>query len=169
ECLEASKGTQKCLEGTEATLKGHNKAITVRNKGSSHRKRYVKDILQLHLSKRAIEKGSKSKKFRGSRIERDDNGITARQPSSGESIKDSQIKNRNTIILATLNVLDHNKPNLSPKAIWDFISQLGAMEEMDEEETIHCIEEMEERDAALYNGNRQKAGNGIDEVGKGHL
>ncbi|GAB4841452.1 hypothetical protein Ancab_022171 [Ancistrocladus abbreviatus] len=38
------------------------------------------------------------------------------------------------------------------------------MEEMNEEEMIHCIEEIEERDAVLYEGNVQKAGNGIDEV-----
>ncbi|GAB4841433.1 hypothetical protein Ancab_022154 [Ancistrocladus abbreviatus] len=46
--------------------------------------------------------------------------------------------------------------------------ELGIMEERNEEEMIRCIEEMEERDAVLYQGNVQKAGNGIDEVGNGH-
>ncbi|GAB4836880.1 hypothetical protein Ancab_001791, partial [Ancistrocladus abbreviatus] len=104
-----------------------------------------------------------SKKARGARIERDANGVVARQPSSGESIKDSQIKNRNKIIIATSDAPDHNRPNLSPKDIQDFLSQLVVMEERDEEETIPCNEEIEERDAAMYDGNGQKDNNCIDE------
>ncbi|GAB4825965.1 hypothetical protein Ancab_008833 [Ancistrocladus abbreviatus] len=116
-----------------------------------------------------IGKGNKNKKAKGARIEREATGVVVGQPSSRDFIKDSQIKNRNKIIIATSDAPDHSKPNLSPRAIWDFLLQLGVMEDMDEEEMIRCIEEMEAVDAAMYDGNRQKDNNDIEEVGNGLL
>ncbi|GAB4853284.1 hypothetical protein Ancab_017468 [Ancistrocladus abbreviatus] len=71
----------------------------------------------LRLSKRAIGKGNKSKKARGIRLDREASGATTGQPFSRESIRDSQIRNRNMIILATVREPEHSRSNVSPKDI----------------------------------------------------
>ncbi|GAB4837333.1 hypothetical protein Ancab_002221, partial [Ancistrocladus abbreviatus] len=60
----------------------------------------MEDILQLRLSRRVISKGQARRRSGRLRSEKEAIADAQGQPSSGESIRDSQIINRNKLIIA---------------------------------------------------------------------
>ncbi|GAB4842746.1 hypothetical protein Ancab_012721 [Ancistrocladus abbreviatus] len=72
------------------------------------------------------------------------------EPGPREMVRDSQIQNKNRILQDHLHRLEPDAPITSSTRIWDFLLQLGIMENMSEEQMIWRIEEIESSDAKLF-------------------
>ncbi|GAB4843811.1 hypothetical protein Ancab_013775, partial [Ancistrocladus abbreviatus] len=104
--------------------------------GRNAKKKQMEEILQLRLSKSVIGKGKKSRKIEKSKTDREVTSEVNKPLSFEDSLHDSNIMNRNQIILAGNENLDYRKIGLSPKEIFAFLSQLGVVEERNVEETV---------------------------------
>ncbi|GAB4846357.1 hypothetical protein Ancab_025363 [Ancistrocladus abbreviatus] len=167
EHLETTEHIQRVFVLAYSPPLGLTQLKTNRCKGKRTKKRLMEDILQMRLSKRVISKGQIRRKFGRHRNEMEANRGPLGQPSSSESIQDSQIINSNKIIMAKANSPECSELNPSPKEICEFLLQLGIVDERNEEDTIRCIEEIKKRDVAMYTTKLQKRGVNNEEVGNG--
>ncbi|GAB4850420.1 hypothetical protein Ancab_029724, partial [Ancistrocladus abbreviatus] len=93
--------------------------------GRRTRKKMMKEILQLHLSKKGTRSYKKKKKYVRVKHGKDGSGHEIGRISSGESVRGSQIQNRNRILRDNLHKLELGAPITSSTHIWEFLSQLG--------------------------------------------
>ncbi|GAB4838690.1 hypothetical protein Ancab_028235 [Ancistrocladus abbreviatus] len=159
-------GIQKLACGLCSSSIGASQHNNISNFRRKPKKKHLEDILQLRLSKRVSGKSKKSRKKAISKLDREVSGDIIESFSCGESIHDSNIMNRNEIILAGTETIEGGKVGLSPSEICGFLSKLGMVQESNVEETVRRIAEMEERDALLFSSVVQPQPADKDEVSK---
>ncbi|GAB4853976.1 hypothetical protein Ancab_039244, partial [Ancistrocladus abbreviatus] len=148
--MERPNDFHKLVTGSLSPSAGISQHKVASKLGKNAKKKQMEEILQLRLSKRVIGKGKKSRKNEKSKIDREDTGEINGPLSFGDSLHDSNIMNRNQIILTGNENPEHGKFGLSPIEICVFLSQLGMVEERNVEETVQQIAKIEKQDAMLF-------------------
>ncbi|GAB4850274.1 hypothetical protein Ancab_029572 [Ancistrocladus abbreviatus] len=137
--------------------------------GRHTKKKAMEHILQLHLSKRGIKPYKRKTKF--GRADHGNEGKAQEMGRAhlGELVRDSQIQNRNNLLREHVNRSVPSIPTSSLPHIWKFLSQLGIIENLSEEEMIQKIEELESRNAKFFADFLQKNDGRCERKGDGFL